>query len=66
MNNFVLQKKRTCQEYWKEKKIKKKILKISEKFSKIFPIFFSKSRICEEFTKLRPETESRICEDHEL
>ena len=26
----------------------------------------SKSRICEEFTNLVPESKSRICEDHEL
>ena len=26
----------------------------------------SKSRICKEFTNLEPESESRICEDHEL
>ena len=46
----------------------------SEKFSKlkkkkIIIIFFflaSKSRICEEFTNLVPESKSRICEDHEL
>ena len=39
----------------------------SKKMSKFFFAFFiSKSRNCREFTKLMPETESRICEDHEL
>ena len=38
-------------------------------FQKIFrkiSWFFLKSWICKEFTKLRPETESQICEGHEL
>ena len=40
---------------------------LDKKLLSKFQIFFlSKSRDCEEITKLVPETESRICEDHEL
>ena len=49
-----------------KKEIKKFFENFLEFFLIFFYIFFSKSRNCEEFTKLRPETESRICEDHEL
>ena len=60
-----MQKRDRTKQETNEKKIK--IWNFSEKIRKFsWFFFFSKSRICEEFTKLMPESELRICEDHEM